>query len=82
MDRLCRLTKQEYDDERERLLRGREQRKAQIVHRLLSGEEVDVTALDYDIDRVHLAAIAWGPDREGFRRSHQQAGYAHRIGSR
>lgn len=142
-DRLCDFAAQEYAQERERTLRGREQRRVQAVNRLLAGEDADLADLDYDLSAFHVGAIAWGPaavtalrelaaaldrrlllvsaaeqtwwgwlggprplepqararlrrtrppagaalavgeeahGRDGFRRTHQQAGFAHRAG--
>ena len=60
VDRLSDLVTAEHTRQRERLLRGLEQRRMQVVHRLLSGDETDVTALDYDADAHHLGVIALG----------------------
>jgi hypothetical protein len=51
----------EYMHERDRMLRGREQRRVSLVRELLAGANVDAGELDYDVDRQHhIAAIAWG----------------------
>lgn len=59
-DRLIRLATDEYQRERERLLRGHEQRRVHVVRELLDGGEVDATALDYPLDVRHLAVVASG----------------------
>ncbi|MEX0993137.1 MAG: helix-turn-helix domain-containing protein [Solirubrobacterales bacterium] len=60
-DRIWIFVKQEYTAHRERVLRGSDQRRAQIIHELLAGQDVDVTGLDYDMEVSHLAIITWGP---------------------
>lgn len=61
-DRMSRWVSQEYMAERDRMLRGREQRRVNLVRELLAGRDVDAGELDYDLGLHHLAAIAWGPD--------------------
>jgi hypothetical protein len=54
----------EYTRERERLLRGREQRRVQLVRDVLDGGDVDSGALGYDLAATHRAVVAWGPGAE------------------
>ncbi len=61
-DRLSELVTIEYTDERERALRGAEQRRMQVVSALLSGEEVDPAALGYELNGWHLGAVLSGAD--------------------
>lgn len=61
-DRMSRWVAEEYTAERDRLLRGREQRRVNLVRELLAGRDVDAGALDYDLDLYHLGVIAWGAD--------------------
>ena len=51
----------EYTRERDRLLRGREQRRVQLIRDLLDGGEVDSGELGYDLNAVHRGIVAWGP---------------------
>ena len=60
-DRLSRFVTQIYTDERERMLRSREQRRVQLVRDVLDGANVDTGELGYDLDANHLGALAWGP---------------------
>lgn len=60
VDRISGLVTEEYTQERERALRGREQQRMQVVHRLLSGEETEAAVLEYDADAHHLGLMAWG----------------------
>jgi hypothetical protein len=50
----------EYTRERDRLLRGREQRRVQLIRDLLDGGEVDGGDLGYDLNAVHRGVVAWG----------------------
>lgn len=47
--------------ERDRRMRGREQRRVQLVRDLLDGATVDSGELGYDLLLHHRAVIAWGP---------------------
>ena len=59
----------EYTREMEGRLDSSEQRRAERVQRLLDGELVDTTALEYDFDSHHLGVIAAGPGApEGIRK--------------
>jgi hypothetical protein len=62
VDRMSDLVTAEYTAERERTLRGREQRRVRAVALLLDGADAEVAELDYDVDGAHLGAIAWGED--------------------
>jgi DNA-binding PucR family transcriptional regulator len=61
-DRCAKWSERAYTEERERGLRGREQRRTQMVRDVLGGAEPDAAQLDYELDRDHLALIAWGRD--------------------
>ena len=50
----------EYTRERDRRLRGREQRRVQGVRNVLDGGDVDSGDLGYDLSAVHRGVIAWG----------------------
>jgi hypothetical protein len=63
-DRCCKWAALAYADERERLLRGEEQRRTQLVRALLAGEERRSEDLGYELDQTHLALIAWGAEPE------------------
>jgi hypothetical protein len=53
----------EYTRERDRLLRGREQRRVQLIRDLLDGGDVDSGDLGYDLNAVHRGMVAWGASR-------------------
>jgi PucR C-terminal helix-turn-helix domain/GGDEF-like domain len=61
-DRMSRWATEEYMAERDRMLRGREQRRVNLVRELLAGQNMDAGGLDYDLSLHHLGAIAWGPE--------------------
>ncbi|MEK6326673.1 MAG: helix-turn-helix domain-containing protein [Actinomycetota bacterium] len=61
-DRMSRWATEEYTAERDRMLRGREQRRVNLVRELLAGRNVDAGGLDYNLSLHHLGVIAWGPD--------------------
>jgi PucR C-terminal helix-turn-helix domain/GGDEF-like domain len=50
----------EYTRERDRLMRGREQRRVQLIRDLLEGGDVDSGDLGYDLHAVHRGVVAWG----------------------
>ncbi len=50
-----------YTRERDRLLRGREQRRVQYVRDVLDGADGDAGELGYDLAGRHRAVVAWGP---------------------
>jgi hypothetical protein len=65
VDRFMASVAAEYMDELERVARSPQQRLAESVERLLVGEPVDTTKLDYEFDgRWHLGLIALGVDAE------------------
>jgi hypothetical protein len=65
-DRLSTYVAELYGAERERFLRGREQRRTQRVRDVLDGAEVDpaqaLAVLDYDLRMEHVAAVVSGPE--------------------
>jgi DNA-binding PucR family transcriptional regulator len=50
--------------ERDRQIRGRERRRIAWVREVLAGVGGAASGGDYDLDREHLAAIAWGAEPE------------------
>lgn len=60
VDALVPMLRAVYERERFALVRGRERRRGQLVHDLLSGLPVDAADLGYDLHRRHVCAIAWG----------------------
>jgi hypothetical protein len=63
LERLTVAIVEQYNHEVERAGRSPEQRRAELVTRLLAGEEldaVDLAALDYDFDGWHIGVIATG----------------------
>jgi hypothetical protein len=54
----------EYEQERERMARSAEQRRRELVQRMLVGEPVDIGELDYKFDAWHLGMIATGAKAE------------------
>lgn len=63
VDRLSDFVTDEYTQERDRMLRGQEQRRVQAVNALLAGEPADLPG--YDSAGFHLGAIARGDDPTG-----------------
>ena len=61
VDAVTPLVADEYTRERDRLLRGREQRRVQLIRDLLDGDDVDGGDLGYDLRAVHRGVVAWGP---------------------
>jgi diguanylate cyclase with GGDEF domain/PucR-like helix-turn-helix protein len=61
-DRCAKWSESAYTEERERRLRGREQRRTQMVRDVLGGAQPDAAQLDYEVERHHMAVIAWGRD--------------------
>jgi PucR C-terminal helix-turn-helix domain/GGDEF-like domain len=61
-DRMSRWATEEYTAERDRMLRGREQRRVNLVRELLAGRNVDAGGLEYDLNLHHLGVIAWGSE--------------------
>ena len=60
-DRLIAAVTDEYTRESEGRLDTAEQRRAERIERLLAGELLDTSELQYDIDAHHLGVIAAGP---------------------
>ena len=61
-DRLSAFVTEEYTRERDRMLRGQEQRRVHLVRDLLEGRDVDESMLDYDLDQHHVGLVVWGAD--------------------
>ena len=61
-DRLIAEVSSIYMDEASACMASVEQRRAEKVRRLLSGESLDASGLGYDFDGWHVAAIASGPE--------------------
>jgi PucR-like helix-turn-helix protein/diguanylate cyclase with GGDEF domain len=72
VDRMSDLVTDEYTRERERALRGLEQRRMRAVTLLLDGAAADASELDYDVAGAHVGAILWGRDGPGA--AHELAG--------
>jgi hypothetical protein len=51
---------EEYTRERDRRLRGHEQRRVQLIRDLLDGADADSGELGYDLNATHRAVVAWG----------------------
>jgi hypothetical protein len=51
-----------YEGELERLRGNGEQRRLRAIIRLLEGDPLAASAVDYDLDRHHLGLVAWGED--------------------
>lgn len=58
--RVSRLAADEYTRERDRLVRGREQRRMHVVGQLLAGRDVEPAELDYNLEGHHVGVVAWG----------------------
>ena len=61
-DRLASFVTIEYSDERERVLRSREQRRVHLVRDLLDGSPAPADEVDYEIEARHVGLVAWGAD--------------------
>ncbi len=61
-DRVVTAVTEEYSREEEGRLGSAEQRRAERVRRLLDGELLDASELEYDFSAHHLGAIASGPE--------------------
>lgn len=77
LERLTAAITGEYQQERERMERSPEQWRRELVQKLLAGEPVDPTRLDYELDVWHLGVIATGAGAEKAVR-----GLAHGLGRR
>ncbi|HEY1853859.1 MAG TPA: helix-turn-helix domain-containing protein [Solirubrobacterales bacterium] len=53
-----------YENERDLLMRDRDRRRRQLVRDLLDGETVEASQLGYELERQHLAVVAWGQNAE------------------
>jgi DNA-binding PucR family transcriptional regulator len=53
-----------YERERDLLMRDRDRRRRQLVRDLLDGETVEASQLGYELERDHLAVVAWGQNAE------------------
>ena len=62
LDRLLVEITEEYHREARRIPGTSEHRRSERIERLLAGEFVDTSGLEYDFDGMHLAAIFSGPD--------------------
>ena len=61
-DRCSKWSEAVYTEERERLLRGREQRRTQMIRDVIGGAKPEAAQLDYELARDHVGVIAWGRD--------------------
>jgi hypothetical protein len=64
IDRVIPFVTDEYTRERDRLMRGREQRRVQLVRDVLDGAVVDGGELGYELTTGHRAVIGWGEGTE------------------
>ena len=65
LERLTATIANEYNQERERVAHSTEQRRRELVQKLLAGEPVDTSALGYEFDDAwHLGVIATGARAE------------------
>jgi PucR C-terminal helix-turn-helix domain/GGDEF-like domain len=69
----------EYTLERDRLLRGREQRRVQLIRDLLDGGDVDSGELGYDLNAVHRGVVAWGDGADAELARLSEALHAHAL---
>ncbi len=53
-----------YERERDLVMRDRDRRRRQLVRDLLDGETVEASQLGYELERQHLAVVAWGQEAE------------------
>ena len=60
IDRVIPFVTEEYTRERDRLMRGREQRRVQLVRDVLDGALVDGGELGYELATSHRGVIGWG----------------------
>jgi hypothetical protein len=60
IDRVIPFVTEEYTRERDRLMRGREQRRVQLVRDVLDGAMVDGGELGYELVTSHRGVIGWG----------------------
>jgi len=64
-DRLFAAASEEYEGERERMARSGEQRHVERITRLLDGELLDTSTIEYDFEGHHLGVVAKDPDAQG-----------------
>jgi hypothetical protein len=62
VDRCAAWVELEYERERDRVVRGEEQRRVAAVRDLLEGSTPDAEALGYELDGQHAALVVWGRD--------------------
>jgi hypothetical protein len=62
LDRLVAAISEEYAREARARTGDAEERRAELVARLLEGQRLDTSELAYDFEAVHLAIVARGPD--------------------
>jgi PucR C-terminal helix-turn-helix domain/GGDEF-like domain len=61
LDRLLAAVSEEYAREERERPGTRDQRRAERIERLLAGEQLDTSGLDYDFEGFHLGVIGAGP---------------------
>ncbi len=64
VDRLLATVSKAYAEEAGRRPQGADRRKAERVERLLDGEPIDSSALEYDLRGWHLGLVSFGPGAE------------------
>jgi PucR C-terminal helix-turn-helix domain/GGDEF-like domain len=64
LDRVVAAISDEYSRESCERLDSTEERRTELVKRLLAGERLDTTELAYDLDAHHVAMVAGGPGAE------------------
>jgi hypothetical protein len=62
LERITAVIANEYQLERQRMERSPEQCRRELVQKLLAGEPIDVTNLEYELDLWHLGVIATGTE--------------------
>jgi hypothetical protein len=60
-DQLSGFVTEVFTQERDAMLRDREQRRMYLVRELLGGGSVEPAELDYDVAGHHIGLVAWGP---------------------
>jgi PucR C-terminal helix-turn-helix domain/GGDEF-like domain len=65
LDRLLAVLSEEYTREERERPGSTEERKAERIERLLTGEPIDTSGLEYPFEGFHIAAIAAGPGAAG-----------------
>ncbi len=64
VDRLFAAVSAAYAEEAERGRQGSERRRLELIERLLAGEPLDASELDYELSAHHLGLLASGPGAE------------------